>query len=1156
MMPSISDLQPHLQDFEFRELFVEGLGWDDHRGQPTVVEVNEHDFSLKPIAEKAGFVVYECESWADNEMPAYPVRRKIESRIAKTTFEHLIVFVDQRQREQVWQWVRRETGKPLACREILFRAGENGTPLLQRLLTIGFSLEEEPSVNILLVTSRVRAALDVEKVTKRFYDHFRKELTAFARFIKGITNIENRDWYASLTLNRLMFVYFIQKQGFLDADLGYLRNRLVMVSSKRGNDGFHEFYRMFLLRLFHEGLGQPETSRSPDLVQLLGKVPFLNGGLFDVHDLEKEHPEISIPDKAFERVFGFFDQYHWHLDERPYKEDNEINPDVLGYIFEKYVNQKQMGAYYTKEDITGYISRNTIIPFLFGDAQKACPVAFGRDGGVWRLLHDDPDRYIYPSVGHGLNWDASEPTNPIPLKKPLKLPEHIAAGLDDVSSRDSWNTAAPREFALPTETWREVLARRGRYDNVRRKLASGEINSINDLVTFNLDIETFAKDVIAQTEGPELLRAFWTAIGNVSVLDPTCGSGAFLFAALNVLEPLYTACVEGMRGFLDDLERTNRPQRPDSLRDFRAVLARVDEHYNERYFILKAIVLNNIYGVDIMEEAVEICKLRLFLKLVAQLKNPDEIEPLPDIDFNVRAGNTLIGFASLEEVREAMTLTPDGQHRAMFPEDQSILRRIEQEGESASVAFEKFRWQQTMLDGTTVLNRKANLRRKLVGLTEELDRYLAGERQVNIDDAHAYEAWRRQHQPFHWFVEFYSIMRKGGFDVVIGNPPFVKTRAINYDVGFATHQAFPDIYAYVLLRSTSIRHPVGRCGFIAPLSLGFSREFKELRRALTNRGISWFSAFDNIPAALFSGAGQRCLIWINEATKNAIYTTRLFRWRSLYRANLMDLLNYTKAPDFIQPSDFGIPRVSTDHEIELLGLHVATADEQPPVKRRTEQSTWLKFSPTARNFISTFIEPPPVLRVEDAVPLCVKTGPSIELSSMRHTLAGLASTAGDTFFWYWLARGDGFHVTNWLLADFLAPIDVFSDDHLKRLSKIGELLHAYRYSSLVFKKNAGKFVGNYNYRHLSTLTRRADLLFLSGIGAEWRDAQRLFSYVTRVRAINEAAGEKGIPSHVKRRYPARDVTEVEHGGQLREIDEWLSDQYQVSTDQMRFLLDE
>jgi hypothetical protein len=86
------------------------------------------------------------------------------------------------------------------------------------------------------------------------------------------------------------------------------------------------------------------------------------------------------------------------LDDRPLKQDNEINPDVLGYIFEKYINQKQIGAYYTKEDITEYISKNCIIPYLF-DAKKASLTK--RDLGVssiFNLLQENGDRYIYEAV--------------------------------------------------------------------------------------------------------------------------------------------------------------------------------------------------------------------------------------------------------------------------------------------------------------------------------------------------------------------------------------------------------------------------------------------------------------------------------------------------------------------------------------------------------------------------------------------------------------------------------------------------------------------------------------------------------------------------------------------------------------------------------------
>jgi hypothetical protein len=212
-----------------------------------------------------------------------------------------------------------------------------------------------------------------------------------------------------------------------------------------------------------------------------------------------------------------------------------------------------MGAYYTKEDITGYISRNTIIPFLFDRAQKECSIAFQPGGGVWRLLQENPDSYFYDAVRHGITYDIH---NNKELDVSQALPPEIAAGLDDVAQRGGWNEPAPEAYALPTETWREHVARRRRYQEIFAKLAAGEVTSINDLITYNLNIEKFALDVVANSEGSELVNAFWKAIASVSVLDPTCGSGAFLFAALNILQPLYSACLEAMEGFLDDLKRS------------------------------------------------------------------------------------------------------------------------------------------------------------------------------------------------------------------------------------------------------------------------------------------------------------------------------------------------------------------------------------------------------------------------------------------------------------------------------------------------------------------------------------------------------------------------------------------------------------------------
>ena len=941
MQAQVDELRPYLHSFDFQNLLVEGLGWNYYRAEPVSVHVDGHDYTLEPAAEKAGFVVYICGPGADGSIPPYPVRRKIERQVAKLAFEHLIIFVDAGRTLQVWQWVKRETGKPALCREYPFQMGQPGDHLLQPLRGLAFALEEEGNLSVPVVASRVSQALDVERVTKRFYERFRAELTAFQKFIAGITAQGDREWYASLMLNRMMFVYFVQKQEFLAGDADYLRNRLRMVQSKLGTGRFQQFYRDFLLRLFHEGLGQPESERDPELDELLGQVPFLNGGLFDVHDLERDYPEISIPDEAFERVFNFFDGYRWHLDERPRREDNEINPDVLGYIFEKYVNQKQMGAYYTKEDITGYITRNTVIPFLFDAAKKECPVAFNPGGGVWRLLQDEPGRYIYPAVGHGMAWSYSTDADPVPLEEALELREDIAAGLDDVSQRAGWNRPAPEEYALPTETWREVVARRRRYQEVRDKLSAGEVSDINDLITLNLDAEQFALNVIVQSEGPELLRAFWHALRDVSVLDPTCGSGAFLFAALNILEPLYTACLEGMRGFLDDLERTDRQHHPQAMSDFRTILEQADRHPSQRYFILKSIVLNNLYGVDIMEEAVEICKLRLFLKLVAQLESYDQIEPLPDIDFNIRTGNTLVGFTSLDAVRRAMTITDTAnrampevrravrgqQIRALDEEQQRTLKRIEEDAEIASRAFDQFRGQQTVLGGEVTPRDKADLRSRLDRLGKELDRYLAAEYGIATNDATAYGSWRASHQPFHWFVEFYGIMSKGGFDVVVGNPPYVEYSKVRneYQVrGFASEQC-GNLYALCTERSLDLLSSRRRFGFIVQAPLVSTRRMAPLRALIHERSdFNSYATFDDRPSKLFQGM-DHCRVCIVLSCTNAskqsslIATTRYHKWYKEESPILLELMGYeilpTSFPDAVVPKLRSGTELSIYHKV-------------------------------------------------------------------------------------------------------------------------------------------------------------------------------------------------------------------------------------------------
>ena len=662
-----------LRDFEFETLWIEELGWDRHRGE-VATEIRERggdesEYILTTIAQKRGMAVFLCPARADGSIPDYAIRRKIQREVARSVHEHLIIYTDAAETTQIWQWVKREPGRPAACREHRYGRGQSGESLIQKLETIAVSLDEEEDLTLIDVRGRIRAAFDVERVTKRFYDRFKTEHDQFLGFLEGIPDQDMERWYASVMLNRLMFIYFIQKKDFLNNDPDYLRTKL-RESQVNGTD---RYYTDFLCPLFFEGFAKSESERSREMGQLLGKVPYLNGSIFQRHQIEELHGErIQIADAAFEKLFKFFEDYQWHLDERPLRNDNEINPDVLGYIFEKYINQKQMGAYYTQEDITEYISKNTIIPFLFDAAHKGCRIAFEGEASIWKLLQAEPDRYIYDAVKTGVELD---------------LPEDIAAGIHDVSKRMMWNEAAPDEYANPTEIWREVVARRDRYETVHAKLSNGEIDDINAFITDNLDIHQFAQDVIENCEGPDLLRAFWKAITGVTILDPTCGSGAFLFAALNILEPLYEACLDRMEVFLDELEYARETPRAERFRDFRKVLEDINRHPNRRYFILKSIIINNLYGVDIMEEAIEICKLRLFLKMVAQIEEVNRIEPLPDIDFNIQAGNTLVGYATYNEVEKAVT-----ENRIDF--DNTMLR-IEEKAEDTEHLFEQFRLQQT-----------------------------------------------------------------------------------------------------------------------------------------------------------------------------------------------------------------------------------------------------------------------------------------------------------------------------------------------------------------------------------------------------------------------------------------------------------------------------
>jgi tRNA1(Val) A37 N6-methylase TrmN6 len=553
-----------------------------------------------------------------------------------------------------------------------------------------------------------------------------------------------------------------------------------------------------------------------------------------------------------------------------------------------------MGAYYTKEDITDYISKNCIIPWLFDETTRNYSKTFAVNEEIPAFLISSGDTYIYDAVKHGAN----EP-----------LPKDIQAGIKDVSKRTYWNTTATPELGLPTEIWRETVERRKRYEEVKKKIKDGEIQSINDFITYNLNIRQFAQDVIVQTNDAEFLKAFYKALNKVTILDPTCGSGAFLFAAMNILEPLYHACITRMRAFTEDEDRHNEEKKKtfsNKYKFFREVLGNIqnEKHPNLEYFIYKSIILNNLYGVDIMKEAVEIAKLRLFLKLVATVeadyRKPNlGLEPLPDIDFNIRSGNTLVGFATETELQRGLTYTLDGVAAAPA---------IEEKCEIVANAFKRYKEIQLSFgdDYAEFKNAKKELNKRLQELNAELNKLLHKQA-----DGIKYDLWLQNYQPFHWFAEFYEIIHDGkGFDVIIGNPPYVvyTPSFFNYKIKNYLTSSCSNLYAFCIERSFKLLEPCGRFGMIVPNSSISADKLFPLQKIFTSNGATWISNYAWRPAKLFEGANMLLAIILKTASqKISVNSTIYHKWYNDYREVLFENIQYFNTTSLIRTGS--IPKV-------------------------------------------------------------------------------------------------------------------------------------------------------------------------------------------------------------------------------------------------------
>ena len=350
----------------------------------------------------------------------------------------------------------------------------------------------------------IAEAFNVEPVTKEFFQTYRWLFEEAKEQITGFAHAEEeqKHLFTQTLFNRLMFVYFLSRKGWLkfDGNTDYLKALWTNYDpeSSTGN-----FYLTRLRRLFFKGLNNPDAGNLPeDEKALIGEVPFLNGGLFEETALDKRQ-NIGIPDETIRHILtDLFDRFNFTvMESTPYDVEVAVDPEMLGKVFEELVTGRHdSGAYYTPRPVVSFMCREALKGYLEGKET-------------------------------GLDADAIA----------RFVDEHDTAGISLIG--------APRVSE---------------------------------------------------------------ALSDVTVVDPACGSGAYLLGMMQELIELQT------------------------------VLYNIGVDAKKIYDLKLEIIQRNLYGVDIDEFAVNIAMLRMWLSLAIDYEG-EKPEPLPNLDFKVIRGDSLLG---------------------------------------------------------------------------------------------------------------------------------------------------------------------------------------------------------------------------------------------------------------------------------------------------------------------------------------------------------------------------------------------------------------------------------------------------------------------------------------------------------------------------------
>ncbi len=453
-------------------------------------------------------------------------------------------------------------------------------------------------------------------------------------------------------------------------------------------------------------------------------------------------------------------------------------------------------------------------------------------------------------------------------------------------------------------------------------------NNLQDSQDFASETSRSIRRFVEHHEFPSELEPYRdtldTALRNVKICDPAIGSGAFPMGLLNELwrcrEALYSPSPAGRNpvNLINSSDCVgNTANGGNNLRDSQD-FARSASRKNEysRSQLKKEIIENNIYGVDIERGAIDIARLRFWLSIVVDAEEP---EPLPNFDYKFMQGNSLIESYKGIDLSRISNRLRGGQSKST-----QLLLGLDSD-------FSKKNLQRLMRDYFSVTDhkQKASMRQ---AINDEVKRLITDFIGGNATDLDRLDPSANQ-DFFLWHTWFKDIFDNGGFDIVIGNPPYGAKYSDEckkyYKTNYITARTMPgkqkgslDTFTLFIEHGYNILKKDGNLANIVPIALTSSDSLTGVHRILLDKCDNIrISSYAVRPKPVFERAvvNTSILIFTKTETKcQNLFSTKMHRRNegAFNLQNLIDNLQFTDVKEYLLWGR--IPKIGSDIEKNIL----------------------------------------------------------------------------------------------------------------------------------------------------------------------------------------------------------------------------------------------